>query len=312
MTSPAVAVRDLSKLYPQVRALDGVDLDIEPGEVFALLGPNGAGKTTLVEILEGYRQRTAGDVSVLGVDPERGDAAWKTRLGIVLQTSALFEQLTVEEVIGHFAGFYAEPQPVDRVIGLVGLEEKRKARCRTLSGGQKRRVDVALGLVGNPDLIFLDEPTTGFDPAARRQAWDVVRGLTGLGKTVLLTTHYLDEAEALADRVGVIIAGKLVEVGTPREIGGRSRGLARVTFHREGALAEAALPSIKGMTCNDGVVRLETTQPTAAVRELAAWAAALGLGELPELEVARPSLEDVYLAMIAEHDRLADGEGEAR
>jgi ABC-2 type transport system ATP-binding protein len=297
--APAVAMRGLRKNYGPLRALDGVDLEIEPGEVFGLLGPNGAGKTTMIEILEGYRQRSAGDLSVLGVDPAAGDRAWRARLGIVLQSTAVFDALTVEELITHFALFYPDPLPVGQVIEMAGLQEKRRARCAKLSGGQKRRVDLALGLVGNPDLIFLDEPTTGFDPAARRQAWDVVRGLTSLGKTILLTTHYLDEAEQLARRVGVIIAGRLAEVGPPDQIGGRARAQVHISFALPPALGGRALPELPGQLTRDGdELRLVTATPTAALRELLAWAKSAGLDELPGLTVGRPSLEDVYLDMI--------------
>jgi ABC-2 type transport system ATP-binding protein len=307
--SPAVRIRGLRKQYGSLQALAGVDLDIEPGEVFALLGPNGAGKTTLVEILEGYRDRTAGDVSVLGQDPRNPTVAWKARIGIVLQSTNVFDALTVEEVVRHFAAFYPHPMPVDRAISLVGLEPRRRARCKSLSGGQKRRVDLALGLIGDPELVFLDEPTTGFDPAARRQAWDVVRGLTSLGKTVLLTTHYLDEAENLANRVGVIVAGKLVEVGSPREVGGRARAMAHVRFVLDGALAGRQLPKLPGelrAESTDYVV--VTNQPTAVVRALAEWASSFGLPEIPGLQVTRPSLEDVYLQLIAQHESGAGAE----
>jgi len=298
----AISVRGLRKSYGRLEALRGVDLEIEHGEVFALLGPNGAGKTTMVEILEGFRDRSAGEVRVLGEDPRDAGGAWKARLGIVLQSGTLFEALTVEEVIAHFASFYPAPMSVDRVIALAGLQEKRKARCRNLSGGQKRRVDLALGLVGDPELIFLDEPTTGFDPAARRQAWDVVRGLTGLGKTVVLTTHYLDEAEQLANRVGVIIAGRMVDVASPREVGGRARGQTFVRFEVAPALAGKPLPRLSGeVHAEDGMYVVVTDRPTAAVQTLAQWAEGHGLTELPGLQVSRPTLEDIYLRMIDEH-----------
>jgi ABC-2 type transport system ATP-binding protein len=296
---PSVAVRSLEKRYGSLAALAGVDLDIEPGEVFSLLGPNGAGKTTLVEILEGYRRRSAGRVDVLGVDPERADGRWRSRIGIVLQNTTVFDTLTVHELVNHFATFYPAPLDAGRVIGLVGLEEKRHVRCAKLSGGQKRRVDLALGLVGDPELMFLDEPTTGLDPEGRRQLWDVVREFTALGKTVLLTTHYLDEAEALADRVGIIIAGEMVEIGAPMEIGGRARGLAHVRFAAEGALEGRELPPLQGTVTREGrLVAVETAFPTDVVARLAAWAKDAGAPELPGLAVARPSLEDVYLAMV--------------
>ncbi|MDQ4037172.1 MAG: ABC transporter ATP-binding protein [Actinomycetota bacterium] len=275
----AISVRGLRKAYGDHEAVAGVDLDIARGEIFALLGPNGAGKTTTVEILEGYRRRDAGEVSVLGVDPARGDARWKSQIGIVLQTKSGDSELTVAETVRVQASYFADPRPVEEVIGLVGLTEKLKARASSLSGGQQRRLDVALGIVGRPRLLFLDEPTTGFDPEARRQFWELIRQLRQLGTTMLLTTHYLDEAEALADRVGVIAAGRIVEVGIPAELGGRHLAPARVLW------------------VEDGQRREETTAtPTAVVRELSQR---LG-GEIPELAVHRPSLEDIYLQMIGE------------
>ncbi|MHB8377032.1 MAG: ABC transporter ATP-binding protein [Dehalococcoidia bacterium] len=299
-----ISVRGLCKNYRTVRALDGVDLDVAAGEVFALLGPNGAGKTTFIEILEGYRQRSGGDARVLDADPGRADAAWRARVGIVLQSSGMFDELTVGEVVSHFGEFYPRPLRADHVLGLVGLEGRRDARCKSLSGGQRRRVDLALGLIGNPDLIFLDEPTTGFDPAARRQAWDVIRQLAMLGKTVLLTTHYLDEAEALAHRVGVIVAGRLTAVGAPAELAGRERGRARIRFRLEGALTADTMPELReDTTVQDGLVSVLTAAPTRAVTVLSAWCRARGQDELPGLSITRPSLEDVYLAMIG-------GEGE--
>lgn len=307
---PAIAVHGLRKEYGAFTALGGVDLEIEHGEVFALLGPNGAGKTTMVEILEGFRERSAGEVNVLGADPADADAEWRARVGVVLQSSGQFEQLSVEEVVSHFARFYPAPMDVDRAIHLVGLEGKRTARCHSLSGGQKRRVDLALALIGDPELIFLDEPTTGFDPAARRQAWDVIHDLAALGKTVVLTTHYLDEAEALAARVGVLIAGEMAAIATPRELGGRAGAEARVTFSVTPALAGAALPAVPGeVTRDDGFYAIRTEQPTAVVTALAAWASGLGCPEVPDLAVTRPSLEDVYLAMIAERGATPESDG---
>jgi ABC-2 type transport system ATP-binding protein len=299
----AISVRGIRKSYGGFEALRGIDLEIAPGEVFALLGPNGAGKTTLVEILEGFRIRSAGEASVLGRDPAHGDASWRARIGVVLQAAGLFELLTVEEAVSHFASFYPAPLEPARVIEMVGLTDKSKARCLSLSGGQKRRVDLALGIVGDPELIFLDEPTTGLDPQGRRQLWEVVREFSRLGKTVLLTTHYLEEAEQLANRVGVIIRGQLAALGPPMEIGGRERALARVTFALSGRLANAALPG--GLTAvpgADGHVTVTTATPTAVVADLRQWAAALGEPELPGLAVSRPTLEDVYLAMVAESD----------
>jgi len=301
--SAAISIRGLRKSYGDLVAVDGVDLEIQHGEVFSLLGPNGAGKTTLVEILEGYRGRSSGDARVLGVDPSQPTRDWRARLGIVLQATGQFECLSVEETVTHFAGFYPQPMDVDHVIGLVGLESKRKDRWNNLSGGQKRRLDLALGLVGDPDLIFLDEPTTGFDPGARRQAWDVVRELTSLGKTVVLTTHYLDEAEALADRVGVIVGGRLIEISTPRELGGRARAVAHVTFAATDALAGVPLPALRGeVRADNGRFVITTDFPTAVVSALANWAAQHGVAEIPALAVTRPSLEDTYLRMIAEQE----------
>jgi ABC-2 type transport system ATP-binding protein len=279
--APAVRIRGLVKRYGDRNAVDGLDLDIEHGEVFALLGPNGAGKTTTVEILEGYRRRDAGDVTVLGDDPARGDLSWRARIGIVLQNSAENAELTVEEMVHHFAGYYPAPRDADEVIAAVGLDEKRRARTRALSGGQHRRLDVALGIIGSPELLFLDEPTTGFDPQARRSFWDLVRGLRGDGTTILLTTHYLDEAQALADRVGIINDGRLLALDTPDRLGGRMAHRARVRW------TDAA-----------GSHEEITDSPTRAVTELAARYG----GEIPELQVIRPSLEDVYLGLIGEAD----------
>jgi ABC-2 type transport system ATP-binding protein len=277
-TGCAVRARGLVKRYGGVAAVSGIDLEIAPGEVFALLGPNGAGKTTTVEILEGYRDRDGGEVSVLGTDPQRAGRAWRARLGIVLQLAADMPELTVAEMVGHFAGFYPSPRRPAEVIGLVGLTGKARARIRTLSGGQLRRLDVALGLVGGPELLFLDEPTTGFDPAARRAFWEVIRALSGGGGvTVLLTTHYLDEAAALADRVAVIRDGVIVAEGSPDDLGGRTVGLAVV-----------------GWQDHDGPRREQTDEPTRLVAELAARYD----GEVPGLTVTRPSLEDVYLELI--------------
>lgn len=273
----AVRVRGLVKRYPGKVAVDGVDLDIHRGEVFALLGPNGAGKTTTVEILEGYRRADKGEVSVLGVEPARGDRAWRARLGIVAQTSRDEAELSVAEIVHHFAGYYPAPRDPDEVIAAVGLTEKRKTRTRKLSGGQRRRLDVALGVVGNPELLFLDEPTTGFDPEARRQFWTLIENLRTAGTTILLTTHYLDEAEHLADRVGVIADGRMVEVATPETLGGRGARTARVSW-----------------LSADGMREIRTDEPTAEVARLMTQYG----GEVPELEVRRPSLEDIYLELI--------------
>jgi ABC-2 type transport system ATP-binding protein len=267
-----------------------------------MLGPNGAGKTTTVEILEGYRFRDGGEVEVLGEDPARARAAWRSRIGIVPQGTGAFEQLTVAELVHHFSHFYEDALDPDETIELVGLQDKRDSRCSKLSGGQQRRVDLALGIVGNPELVFLDEPTTGLDPQARRQVWALVQRMTGLGTTVLLTSHYLDEAEALADRVAVIVAGRIVAEGTPRDIGGRSDAIAVVTFERRDGLSGLALPQLTSASIDlddAGLVRIETEEPTMVIEELAAWARTAGVTELPGLAVARPTLEDTYLQLIA-------------
>jgi ABC-2 type transport system ATP-binding protein len=275
----AISVRGLRKRYGDVEAVRGVDFDVEAGEVFGLLGPNGAGKTTTVEILEGYRPRDAGEVSVLGHDPTRMERAFRERIGVVLQQSELWPQLTVREIHHIFAGYYRRPRDVDEVIELVGLHEKRDARVKSLSGGQKRRLDLGVALVGDPDLVFLDEPTTGFDPAARRNAWSMIRSLRELGKTVLLTTHYLDEAQQLADRVAVLRAGVIVQLGTPAALIGATLK-AEIRFRRNGE-----------------EVRIETEQPTRVLHDLTAQALADGR-ELEGLEVRRPTLEDVYLELV--------------
>ena len=280
MTDYAIQVTGLRKAYKGHAAVDGIDLDVRRGEVFSLLGPNGAGKTTTVEILEGYRRRDAGEVRVLGDDPADGTAAWKSRIGIVLQRVddlAQSSELTVREWVGATAAYFGDPRPVDETIDLVGLGDKRGARASSLSGGQRRRLDVALGIVGRPELLFLDEPTTGFDPEARRQFWGLIEDLTEHGTTILLTTHYLDEAEHLADRVAVISAGRIVEVGTPQTLGGRAQAPATVRW-----------------VTPDGPREVTTDRPTKVVTELAARFD----GEVPELVVERPSLEDVYLRMI--------------
>jgi ABC-2 type transport system ATP-binding protein len=275
----AIAVRGLRKSYGELEAVRGVDFEIAQGEVFGLLGPNGAGKTTTVEILEGYRRRDAGEVSVLGHDPQRPGPDFRQRIGVVLQQSELWPNITVRETHKIFAGYYERPRDVDEVIELVGLTEKRDARIKTLSGGQKRRLDLGIALVGDPDLVFLDEPTTGFDPAARRAAWEMIRSLRLLGKTVLLTTHYLDEAEQLADRVAVMRDGAIVKIGTPRELTTADLEV-EIRFRRDG---------------EDVLVR--TSEPARVLHELTGDALARG-EELERLEVRRPSLEEVYLALL--------------
>jgi len=270
----AIEVRDLHKSYGSFEALRGVSFEIQAGEVFGLLGPNGAGKTTTVEILEGYRKRDAGAVSVLGIDPQRAGRSWRERIGVVLQSSSLYPNLTVRESLALFAGYYSKPRDADEVVELVGLNDKRDARVRTLSGGQQRRLDLGLALVGDPELIFLDEPTTGFDPSARRTAWETIRGLRGLGKTVLLTTHYLDEAAQLADRVAVLRQGLIVSVGSPAELTA-TRAEAEIRYRRNGE-----------------AVVVVTEEPTRVLSELYARE-----GELPGLEVRRATLEEIYLSL---------------
>ncbi|MEU8232057.1 ABC transporter ATP-binding protein [Actinoplanes sp. NPDC048967] len=288
MEETAIEVNGLRKLYGATAAVDSLDLTVRRGEIFALLGPNGAGKTTTVEILEGYRRRDGGQVSVLGVDPAvvhgrgtRTDPAvrrWRERVGIVLQGTGEFDELTVSEVVAHFARFYPAPDDPAAVIDRVGLSTKARARTHTLSGGQKRRLDVALGIIGRPELLFLDEPTTGFDPQARREFWALIRDLARGGTTIVLTTHYLEEAETLADRVGVITAGRLIAVDTPRELGNRDSALATVSWRTPEGVWE----------------RAESATPTALVADLAARFG----GEVPGLTVTRPTLEDIYLTMI--------------
>jgi ABC-2 type transport system ATP-binding protein len=281
MSDVAIRVSGLRKTYQGRAAVDGLDLTVRRGEVFSLLGPNGAGKSTTVEILEGYRSRDGGEVAVLGHDPAAATAEWKSRIGIVLQRVddlAQSSELTVREWVSSVAAYFPDPMRPDDAIELVGLADKRDARSSSLSGGQRRRLDVALGIIGRPELLFLDEPTTGFDPEARRQFWGLIESLADAGTTILLTTHYLDEAEHLADRVAVINAGRILEVGAPATLGGR-------------ATAEATVRWIGA----DGPHELTTDEPTRTVLELAAR---FGGGEVPELVVERPSLEDVYLRMI--------------
>jgi ABC-2 type transport system ATP-binding protein len=277
----AISVSDLRKSYGALEAVRGISFEVQQGEVFGLLGPNGAGKTTTVEILEGYRKRDAGQVEVLGTDPARAGSVWRERIGVVLQSSAMYETLTVGEMLNVFAGYYREPRPVDEVVELIGLQEKRDNRVRLLSGGQRRRLDLGLALVGDPELIFLDEPTTGFDPGARRRAWETIRGLRSLGKTILLTTHYLDEAEQLADRVAVLRQGEIVASGAPTELTGSVRQTE--IRYRE----------------NGHEVVLHTDEPTRLLHELTDKALSEGR-ELESLVVRRPSLEEVYLSLTEE------------
>ena len=292
MPPAAIEVRGLVKTYGQVRAVDELDLTVETGQCVSLLGPNGAGKTTTVEILEGYRTRQSGDIRVLGIDPKSGGREWRSRIGIVLQQVSDLTDLTVTEAVRHFAGYFPHPRDPDQVIAAVSLTEKAGARVRTLSGGQRRRLDVALGIVGRPELLFLDEPTTGFDPEARREFWDLIRSLKAQGTTILLTTHYLEEAEALADAVAVINHGRVVAAGDPAGLGGRHEGLATVSWLEDGAPRS-----------------LRTVTPTRAVAELTAR---FDGREIPQLQVLRPTLEDTYLSLVdhdSERPRPAGGPG---
>jgi ABC-2 type transport system ATP-binding protein len=289
---PAVQVRGLRKAYGELQALDGVDLTVHRGEVLALLGPNGAGKTTLVEILEGHRMADAGDVSVLGHDPGRRERAFRERIGIVLQEGGLDFAITVREAVELYSAAYPHPRPADEVIELVGLTAKADDRAKTLSGGQRRRLDLALGIAGDPEMIFLDEPTTGFDPAARRQSWELIDGLRELGKTILLTTHYMDEAQHLADRVVVIARGRIIAEGTPDSLGRDQTAVVSFQLPDGAPLPEGAL-------LERGHVRLRTATPTRDLAPVLAWAAERDV-ELQGLTVTRPTLEDVYLELTEE------------
>jgi len=290
----AIEVRGLTKSYGDVQAVRGIDLVVERGQIFALLGPNGAGKTTTVEILEGYRSRDDGTVTVLGSDPGRQRNRLKPQIGIVLQSTGVDRYLTVSETVTMYAGFYPHPRPVDEVIDLVGLTAKRDTRVLKLSGGQQRRLDVAVALAGNPDLLFLDEPTTGFDPSARHEAWEVIKNLAALGKTVLLTTHYMDEAQYLADQVAVITSGRIVAEGPPATIGNREQARAQIRYRlAAGATPPADLTAPPGP---DGLIELRPDDLTAALHRLTGWALEQHV-ELSGLEVSRPSLEDAYLKL---------------
>ncbi|MCD9140472.1 ABC transporter ATP-binding protein [Streptomyces albireticuli] len=284
MAETAVRVRGLRKVYGDHVAVDGLDLDIRRGEIFGILGPNGAGKSTTVEILEGHRTRDAGEVDVLGEDPGKASRRWKSRIGIVWQNEVVIGDTTVAETVRHFARYFPDPRDPEEIIDLVGLTEKANARVSGLSGGQRRRVDVAIGVIGRPELLFLDEPTTGFDPAARRQFWDLIRSLADGGTSIVLTSHYLDEVEALADRLAVVVKGKVVAEGDPATLGGRASAQAQVSWL--GA---------------DGPMTHRTDSPTTVVAELAAYFK----GEIPELTVTRPSLEDIYLGLIKEQETAA-------
>ena len=290
----AIVVDGLRKSYGAIEAVRGISFTVEQGEVFGLLGPNGAGKTTTIEILEGYRNRDAGNVTVLGIDPHGGGRKLRERVGLVLQEAAVPPMLSVTELVELYRGYYPAPRSAAEIIELVGLTEKAGERVRKLSGGQQRRLDVALGLVGDPELIFLDEPTTGFDPSARRAAWEVVRNMRTLGKTIVLTTHYMDEAQHLADRICVIAAGKVVAQGTPETLRAGTDQLTHIRFELPSGVVASALP-VK-VSVEDGMAVIETATPTRTLSDLTTWAVAQGL-ELPNLEVTRPSLEDVYLEL---------------
>ena len=312
MSEIVIRARELHKSYGSVEAVRGIDLEIERGRVFAFLGPNGAGKTSTVEMLEGYRERTGGEVEVLGVDPASAGGEWRQRIGIVLQQCDMQPELTVRETLAMYAGYYHAPRSVDDTIEMVGLGEKAEERNARLSGGQRRRLDVGLALVGDPELLFLDEPTTGFDPSARRQAWGVIAGLRDLGKTVFLTTHYMDEAQALADEVAIIARGRIVAQGAPNELGGRETAGTRIQFRLPGDVAAAELPEVarEAMESADaaapnGEVRLRTESPVAVLAGLTSWALERGL-ELQGLEVRRPSLEDVYLDLTGGEEEASE------
>jgi ABC-2 type transport system ATP-binding protein len=311
VADPVISVRGLRKSYEGFEAVKGIDLEVSAGEVFAFLGPNGAGKTTTVEILEGYRDRNGGDVGVLGVDPSSPTRGWRERIGIVLQECRLTPELTVREAVEQYAGYYSDARDVGETVRLVGLGDKADTRTSKLSGGQQRRLDVALALVGDPELLFLDEPTTGFDPSARRQAWEVIGAMRDLGKTVLLTTHYMEEAQALADRAAIIVRGRIVAVGHPDDLGGRAGAEAMISFRLpEGVTAgELPQPFDEAASSRDRLVTHASSDPLPELRTLIDWAERRGTG-LPALEVRRPSLEDVYLRLTGEAERQEDGGGE--
>jgi ABC-type multidrug transport system ATPase subunit len=298
----AITVDSLIKTYGSLRAVDGVSFTVEAGEIFALLGPNGAGKTTTVEILEGYRSRDGGDVRVLGLDPAKGGRAYRERIGIVLQSAGFEEEFTVGELVRLQASFYPRRHDPDDVIDLVGLSDKRTARVKGLSGGQRRRLDLALGLIGAPELLFLDEPTTGFDPSARHRAWDLVNRLRDLGTTVLLTTHYMEEAQRLADRVAVLRQGRLVAIGRPDELGGIASASSVLSFQLPAGLDAADLPALAGRIAHtNGEVTVRTADPTADMHVLTSWALGQRV-QLPALRLTKPTLEDIYLELTEGHE----------
>ncbi len=295
---PVIVARGLEKSYGSVQAVRGVDLEVLEGEIFAFLGPNGAGKTTTVEIFEGYRSRNGGHVEVLGVDPARATTQWRTRIGVVLQSGQLQPLLTVRESLELYAGYYPSPRPVDETIELVGLTQQRDQRAGRLSGGQQRRLDVALALIGDPELLFLDEPTTGFDPAARRGAWGMIADLRELGKTIFLTTHYMEEAQTLADRVAIIKSGEIVATGRPSELAGAATRRTWIRFRLPASTTAGELPAalVTRMHDNGGRLELATESPVADLAALCGWALERGI-ELHDLDVVRPTLEDVYLEL---------------
>lgn len=303
MNAPAILVTGLRKSYGELEAVRGIDLAVGRGEVFALLGPNGAGKTTTVEILEGHRHRSAGDVSVLGFDPARSEADFRRRIGIVLQETGVERFLTVAEAIELYRGYYPHPRPLDEIIEVVELQEKRDTLVRRLSGGQQRRLDVAIGLAGDPDLLFLDEPTTGFDPSARRNAWRMIKNLKDLGKTVFLTTHYMDEAQYLADRVAIIAEGRVVAAGPPGTLAERDAAATKISFAIPAGAPHLPEPLLSGSVLENGTVRYQTDDPLPVLHRLTGWALENDV-RITEFQVSRPSLEDVYL--------LLTGGGETR
>jgi len=301
MSEAVISIRGLRKAYGSNEAVRGISLEVDRGEVFAFLGPNGAGKTTTVEILEGYRDRGAGEVTVLGRDPAKADRAWRERVGIVLQECRMEPKLTVRETLRMYAGYYRNPRDVEETIELVGLAASAEERAGRLSGGQQRRLDVGVALVGDAELLFLDEPTTGFDPSARRHFWDVVLGMRALGKTVFLTTHYMDEAQALADRVAVIARGEIVGEGSPDQLGGREQAASEISFQLPPGVGVDQLPEGVGAdaAATNGRIVLRSGDPTQALNRLTGWALERGV-ELSRLEVRRPSLEDIYLELTGE------------